>query len=216
MSLKQSVRRRLNRASGLTRSTHESGDHRTDGEITREGSVPLRRALMELASGLRRHDAPTRAYAEQLDERCKHAKIIWCALGRGANKIAYAMVRDQQPYDPALWRWDPHFTSAARCDRMKPGGRTRRRGRHGGPQRGLRRAASWRPALRPFAESERGQLTPPPAGGGRIHHRGSAAPPPAASTPLHPAAGELAGDIHDFGKDAMSRVTDGISSLFGG
>ena len=96
--------RQLYRASGLTPSVYESGDRRVDGEITREGSVPLRRALMELANGLRLHDAPTRAYAARLAARGKHSKIIWCAVARRANRIAFAMVRDQTTYDPDRWR----------------------------------------------------------------------------------------------------------------
>ena len=36
-------------------------------------------------------------------ERGKPGGIIACALARRAGKIAFAMVRDQAPYDPARW-----------------------------------------------------------------------------------------------------------------
>jgi hypothetical protein len=29
--------------------------------------------------------------------------VIACALANRANRIAYALVRDQQPYDPTCW-----------------------------------------------------------------------------------------------------------------
>jgi hypothetical protein len=30
--------------------------------------------------------------------------VIWTALANRANRIAFAMVRDQTVYDPACWR----------------------------------------------------------------------------------------------------------------
>ena len=36
-------------------------------------------------------------------ERGKPGGIIACALAHRASKIAFAMVRDQAPYDPARW-----------------------------------------------------------------------------------------------------------------
>jgi transposase len=92
------------RASGLTPAVHESAGRRVDGEISREGSVGLRWALLELALGLRHHDRAARAYAARLADRGKHSMIIWTALANRANRIAFAMVRDQTVYDPACWR----------------------------------------------------------------------------------------------------------------
>jgi hypothetical protein len=43
------------------------------------------------------------AYAARLRERGKPGGIIITALARRANKIAFAMVRDQTLYDPACW-----------------------------------------------------------------------------------------------------------------
>lgn len=96
--------KKVYRASGLTPTIYESSGRRIDGAISREGSVPLRRALLELALGLRHHDSGARAYAAALAARGKPSGIIWCALAHRANRIAYAMVRDQRPYDPACWR----------------------------------------------------------------------------------------------------------------
>ena len=48
-------------------------------------------------------DPTSRGYATSLKSRGKPAGIIACALARRANKIAFAMVRDQTPYDPDRW-----------------------------------------------------------------------------------------------------------------
>jgi transposase len=53
--------------------------------------------------GLWQQDPAARAYATALRERGKPGGIIACALARRAGKIAFAMVRDQAPYDPARW-----------------------------------------------------------------------------------------------------------------
>ena len=54
--------------------------------------------------GLWHCDAAARADAAAgLRERGKPGGIIACALGRQANKIAFAMVCDQTLYDPACW-----------------------------------------------------------------------------------------------------------------
>ena len=45
----------------------------------------------------------TVAAAISLRGRGKPGAIITCAMGRRANKIAFAMVRDQTPYDPERW-----------------------------------------------------------------------------------------------------------------
>jgi transposase len=65
--------------------------------------VPLRRALQNLGIGLWHRDRTAKTYAQQLRERGKPGGIIACALAHRANKIAYAVVRDQQLYDPTRW-----------------------------------------------------------------------------------------------------------------
>jgi transposase len=95
--------RQVYRASGLTPKTYESAGTRYDGQICREGSVELRGALLELGMGLWLCDPTSRSYATTLKSRGKPAGIIACAMAHRANKIAFAMVRDQTPYDPDRW-----------------------------------------------------------------------------------------------------------------
>ncbi len=95
--------RQVYRASGLTPMQYESAGTRHDGKITREGSVTLRQAVLDLGVGLWHQDPAARRYAQSLRDRGKPGGIITCALGRRANKIAFAMVRDQKAYDPTAW-----------------------------------------------------------------------------------------------------------------
>jgi transposase len=94
---------KIYRAAGLTPIQYESAGRRRDGAISREGSVPLRRALLDLGVGLWHRDPAAQAYAKQLRERGKPGGVIACALAHRAGKIAYAMVREQKPYDPDRW-----------------------------------------------------------------------------------------------------------------
>jgi transposase len=94
---------KIYRAAGLTPIQYESAGRRRDGGISREGSVQLRRALIELGIGLWQRDLASRAYAQTLRERGKPGGVIACALAHRANKIAFAMVRDQTPFDPTRW-----------------------------------------------------------------------------------------------------------------
>jgi hypothetical protein len=83
---------------------YESAGHRRDGAISREGSVTLRRALIDLGIGLWLTDGPSKAYAAGLRARGKHGGVIACALAHRANRIAYALVRDHSDYDPTRWQ----------------------------------------------------------------------------------------------------------------
>jgi transposase len=95
--------RQVYRASGLTPKIYESAGSRYDGKICREGSVELRGALLELGMGLWLCEPTSRAHAKTMRSRGKPAGIIACAMANRANKIAFAMVRDQTPYDPDRW-----------------------------------------------------------------------------------------------------------------
>jgi transposase len=95
--------RQLYRASGLSPAQYESAGKRRDGSISREGSVALRRALIDLGIGLWHADPAARRYGQQLRARGKKGGVIGCAMAHRANKIAYAMVRDQSSYDPDRW-----------------------------------------------------------------------------------------------------------------
>jgi transposase len=94
---------KIYRAAGLTPALYPSAGWRHDGSISREGSVHPRRALPGLGIGLWQKDPAARAYATTLRERGKPGSIIAGALGHRAGKIAFAMVRDQAPYDPSRW-----------------------------------------------------------------------------------------------------------------
>lgn len=96
--------RQVYRAAGLTPRVYESAGHRVDGAISREGSVELRGALLELGKGLWLCDPASRPAVATLRGRGKAAGIIACALANRANRIAFAMVRDQIAYDPDRWR----------------------------------------------------------------------------------------------------------------
>jgi transposase len=95
--------RQVYRAAGLSPMQYESAGRRRDGTISREGSVPLRRALIDLGIGLWRNDPASKTYAAGLRARGKHGGIIACALAHRANRIAHALVRDQTTYDPTRW-----------------------------------------------------------------------------------------------------------------
>jgi transposase len=95
--------RQLYRASGLSPAQYESAGRRRDGAISREGSVELRRALIDLGIGLWHSDPAAKRYGQALRVRGKKGGVIACALAHRANKIAYALVRDQAGYDPARW-----------------------------------------------------------------------------------------------------------------
>ncbi len=56
-----------------------------------------------MAYGLWLQDPASKAYARQLQARGKPGGIIACALANRANRIAFALVRDQVDYDPAKW-----------------------------------------------------------------------------------------------------------------
>lgn len=95
--------RQIYRAAGLSPVQYESAGHRRDGAISREGSVELRRALIDLGLGLWLVDGPARAYAAGLKARGKRGGVIACALAHRATKIAHALVRDQAVYDHTRW-----------------------------------------------------------------------------------------------------------------
>jgi transposase len=95
--------RQLYRASGLTPSLYESAGRRRDGHITREGSVALRTALIDLGIGLWHCEPASRAYGAALRARGKPGAIITTAMANRANRIAHALVRDQNRWDGSRW-----------------------------------------------------------------------------------------------------------------
>nr|MBA3338828.1 IS110 family transposase [Geodermatophilaceae bacterium] len=95
--------RQIYRTAGLNPIQYESAGKRRDSVISREGSVELRRALIDLGFGLWLTDPAAKAHGQQLRARGKKGGVIVCAMAHRANRIAFALVRDQKPYDPAKW-----------------------------------------------------------------------------------------------------------------
>ncbi len=95
--------RQVYRTAGLNPIQYESAGKRRDTVISREGSVELRRALIDLGIGLWMHDPASRQHAAALRARGKHGLVIACALAHRANRIAFALVRDQTSYQPERW-----------------------------------------------------------------------------------------------------------------
>ena len=88
---------------GLNPIQYESAGKRRDTVISREGSVELRRALIDLAIGLWLSEPAAKVYGSQLRARGKRGMVIACAMANRANRIAFALVRDQRPYEPSKW-----------------------------------------------------------------------------------------------------------------
>lgn len=95
--------RQIYRTAGLNPIQYESAGKRRDSVISREGSVELRRALIDLGVGLWLSERAAKLYGLALRERGKKGLVIACAMANRANRIAFALVRDQATYNPARW-----------------------------------------------------------------------------------------------------------------
>lgn len=92
------------RMAGLVPRLYESaGKRRSHTSISREGKAELREAIIELGRALRQGDPDFARYADELAARDKASGIIACALGHRANRVAFALVRDQVPFDSQRW-----------------------------------------------------------------------------------------------------------------
>ena len=92
------------RLSGLVPRLYESaGKKRAATHISREGKVELREAIIDLGKALRQGHPDFARYATELRSRGKPKGVVACALGQRANRVAFAMMRDQRPFDPARW-----------------------------------------------------------------------------------------------------------------
>ncbi len=95
--------RQVYRSAGLNPIQYESAGKRHDTRISREGSVELRRALIDLGMGLWLNEPAAKQRGAELRARGKDGGVIACAMANRANRIAFAMVRDQAAYDPNRW-----------------------------------------------------------------------------------------------------------------
>ncbi len=92
------------RASGLVPAEYSSAGRRRGGQhISREGSVELRSAIIELGRGLAGHVEDFAAYRRRLRSNGKRPAVAAVAVGHRAHRLAFAMLRNQQPYDPKRW-----------------------------------------------------------------------------------------------------------------
>ena len=83
--------KQIYRAAGLSPMQYESAGKRRDGTISREGSVALRRALIDLGMGLWLQDPAAKAYAAGLKSRGTRRRVE-CALARCATRITYSLL----------------------------------------------------------------------------------------------------------------------------
>jgi len=95
--------RQIYRTAGVNPIQYESAGTRHGSVISREGSVELRRALIDLGVGLWLTDPAAKIYGSQLRARGKKGLVIACAMAHRANRIAFALVRDQAGYDTNRW-----------------------------------------------------------------------------------------------------------------
>ena len=92
------------RLSGLVPRLYESaGKKRAATHISREGKVELREAIIDLGKALRQGHPDFARYAAELLSRGKPPGVVQCAPGQRANRVAFAMMRDQRPFDPERW-----------------------------------------------------------------------------------------------------------------
>jgi len=92
------------RAAGLVPARYESaGTSRKGLGITKAGSVELRQAIIDLGMGLTHHEPDFAAYRARLRAAGKIHRVAQVAVGHRAHRLAFAMVRSQDPYDPQRW-----------------------------------------------------------------------------------------------------------------
>jgi transposase len=92
------------RLSGLVPQLYESaGRRRSTTRISREGKAELREAIIGLGFALRQGHPDFGRYARSMVARGKRKGVVACALGNRANRVAFAMLRDQRPFDPLRW-----------------------------------------------------------------------------------------------------------------
>jgi transposase len=85
---------------GLVPSLHQSGNSRFPRPITKQGPPALRWVLIQDAWQAVRHSPQFRLFFLTVSKRCgRHGAII--ATARKLLQIAYRVLRDQAPYDPA-------------------------------------------------------------------------------------------------------------------
>jgi transposase len=92
------------RSAGLVPTMYQSSKRPRPGQhISREGSVELRSAIIELGRGLAQHDPDFRDYRRRLLGAKKPPAVAAVAVGHRAHRLAFAMLCTQTPYDADRW-----------------------------------------------------------------------------------------------------------------
>jgi transposase len=92
------------RYSGLAPSSYESAGRRaTAVHISKIGSVELRQAMLALGTGLALHHPDFTADKHRLRAAGKKPIVAAIAVAHRAHRLAFALMRSQQPYDPTRW-----------------------------------------------------------------------------------------------------------------
>jgi transposase len=92
------------RYSGLAPTSYESAGRRAGTvKISKVGSVELRQAMIALGAGIALHHPDFAAYKRRLIDGGKKPLVSVVAVAHRAHRLAFAMIRSQQPYDPAKW-----------------------------------------------------------------------------------------------------------------
>jgi transposase len=92
------------RYSGLSPTSYESAGRRAAKvKISKVGSVELRQAIIALGAAIALHHPEFAAYKRRLIDAGKKPMIAVVAVAHRTHRLAFAMIRSQQPYDPTRW-----------------------------------------------------------------------------------------------------------------
>ncbi|HEY2764647.1 MAG TPA: IS110 family transposase [Pseudonocardiaceae bacterium] len=92
------------RHSGLAPTSYESAGRRsTKVRISKVGSVELRQAIIALGTGITLHHPEFAAYKRRLIDAGKKPIVATIAVAHRAHRLAFAIIRSQQPYEPTRW-----------------------------------------------------------------------------------------------------------------
>jgi transposase len=98
------------RLAGMHPSTYESaGTSRGGQHLSRRGNPDLRAAIVELGKGLAQRDPHFAGYKRQLLARKMPPLKANIAVGHKAHRLAFALMRAGQPYDPERYARSLHL-----------------------------------------------------------------------------------------------------------
>jgi transposase len=92
------------RHSGLAPTSYESAGRRSSKvRISKVGSVELRQAIIALGTGITLHHPDFAAYKRRLIGAGKKPIVASIAVAHRAHRLAFAIIRSQEPYEPTRW-----------------------------------------------------------------------------------------------------------------